>query len=273
MLSLAHILLEAAASLPALLDTAAIPTPAAGKPIGTFADLLSLLANLDTALDTVVTQLGGWGYLFLAVTVFLETGVVVLPFLPGDSLLFAVGLVAARGLLNPFLAFSLLSLAAIAGDSAGYWIGHWFRDHVAQGKRLALIRPSHLARTEAFFRTHGPKAVMLARFVPIVRSLTPFATGLAAMPYSVFIRFSVVGSALWVSSFVGLGFWLGHFEFVRKNFPYVALGVVLVTILAMINEYLKGRREEPGAATAALRPTPTDQPGAAVLNEDQANGG
>ncbi len=274
MLSLAFILPDAAASLSGLLNAAAAlaaAPPGDPQPIGTLADLLSLLTNLDTALDTVVTRLDAWVYVFLALTVFLETGVVVLPFLPGDSLLFAVGLVAARGSLNPFLAFSLLSLAAVAGDSAGYWIGHWFRDHVAQGKRLALVRPSHLAKTEVFFRTHGPKAVMLARFVPIVRSLTPFAAGLAAMPYAVFLRFSVVGAALWVGSFVSLGFWLGHFEFVRKNFPYVALGVVLVTILAMINEYLKGRREEPPAPTAALRPTPTDQPGAAVLNDEPTN--
>lgn len=262
MFSLAIILLDSAA------PAAAAAVPVAPQPIGTFSELLSLLANLDTALDTVVAQLDAWVYLFLAVTVFLETGVVVLPFLPGDSLLFAVGLVAARGPLNPFLAFSLLSLAAIAGDSTGYWIGHWFRDHVAQGNRLALIRPSHLAKTEVFFRTHGPKAVMLARFVPIVRSLTPFAAGLAAMPYAVFLRFSIVGAALWVGSFVSLGFWLGHFEIVRKNFPYVALAVVLITLLAMVNEYLKGRREEPHAPTAALRPTPTDQPGAAVVNDD-----
>ena len=201
-----------------------------------FADLLSFLTHIDTALGDIIREQGGWTYLLLGVTMFLETGVLVLPFLPGDTLLFAVGTFAARGNLDVWLVFSIMTLGAVAGDSMGYALGCLFRDYLAAGKRIKLINAAALEKTRAFYAKHGAKAIMLARFIPVVRCLAPFTAGLARMPYVELLKYSVVGSALWVGSFVAAGYFLGEIEIVRKWFPIVAMLVIGLTVVGLLRE-------------------------------------
>jgi len=166
---------------------------------------------------------------------------VVTPFLPGDSLLFASGAFAALGYLNLAWLLLLLALAAILGDTANYWIGHLLREQVHAGK-IRFIKQAHLERTHAFYEKHGGKAVVLGRFVPIVRTFVPFVAGVGAMTYPRFIFYNILGGALWTSLFLGAGYFFGNIPVVKENFTFVVLGIIAVSVLPMVIEYLKGRR-------------------------------
>lgn len=208
---------------------------------------LDVLLHLERYLDTWAANYGAWMYVILFLIIFAETGLVITPFLPGDSLLFAVGAIAARGVLSLPLVILLLSLAAIAGDTVNYSAGRYFGEHIL--KRFSrLVKPEHLKRTHDFYEKYGAKMIVLARFVPIVRTFAPFVAGIASMSYRVFAVFNVTGGVFWISSMTFAGFAFGNLEFVRRHFSAVVLAIVLISITPMIIEYLRVRRQRSASA-------------------------
>jgi membrane-associated protein len=210
--------------------------------------LIDFVLHIDKHLGAFVGNHGGWTYGLLIGIIFCETGLVVLPFLPGDSLLFTTGALAASfpDKLNIWLLFVVLSAAAIIGDTVNYSIGraNGLRSLVL---RFPLVKPSHLQRTEKFYETYGAKMIVLARFVPIVRTFAPFIAGIGKMPYRTFIVYNVVGGLLWVGICLAAGSFFGNIPVVKKNFELVVLGIIFVSILPLAIEYLRarGRRHSP----------------------------
>ncbi len=215
----------------------------------TLKSLLDLLLHLQEHLTSFTTEHGPLVYALLFGVIFAETGLVVTPFLPGDSLLFAVGAVAANphSGLNAFYAAAVVMLAAFLGDNFNYFIGRRLGRGLA-ARYPRLIRPQHLARTEMFFAAYGAKTVILARFVPIVRTFAPFVAGMGAMNFPRFLLFSLLSTTLWVVLLVPCGWLFGGIPAVKKHFELVVVGIVFVSILPMVVEYWKARRQ--GAAAA-----------------------
>jgi membrane-associated protein len=210
--------------------------------------LVDFVLHVDVHLADVVARYGLWTYALLFLIVFCETGLVVTPFLPGDSLLFAAGALAATTAMEPGWLFLLLSAAAILGDSANYQIG---RRLGARALRARWIKPEHVARTEAFFERYGGKTIVLARFVPIVRTYAPFVAGVARMRYSRFLFYNVLGGVLWVGLFVGSGYWFGNLPWVRRRFGVVVVAIVVLSLLPMVEEWARARRRRGRAGHAA----------------------
>lgn len=208
----------------------------------TLAFLIDFILHLDTHLSQIISQYGAWTYGILFSIIFIETGIVLMPFLPGDSLLFAAGAFAATGALNVFILWFLLTVAAILGDTVNYWLGHHFGQLAFNG-RIRFLNPKHLERTHAFFAKHGGKAVVLARFVPIVRTFAPFVAGAGAMNYSRFLTFNVSGGFIWVTLFLLVGYFFGNLPFVRDNFSLVILAVILISLVPILVEFIQHRRQ------------------------------
>ncbi|NOT26355.1 MAG: DedA family protein [Acidobacteria bacterium] len=211
-------------------------------------ELLDLLLHVDVYLLELVMNYGIWIYAILFLVIFAETGLVVTPFLPGDSLLFAAGALAASGALDVAGVSLLLIVAAILGDAVNYSIGRMVGTrviHLAQTDPRwgRWIKPAHLAKAHEFFERHGGKAIVLARFMPIVRTFVPFVAGVAEMGYPSFALYNVTGAVAWVGICVGAGYIFGNVPIVKDNFSLVALGIVFVSILPMVFEYLKYRRQ------------------------------
>ncbi len=210
--------------------------------------VIDLFLHFDVHLEAFVAQYGVLVYGLLFAIVFAETGLVVVPFLPGDSLLFAAGALAATGALDIRLVVVLLLLAAVAGDAVNYSIGRYFGPRVfsahQRGTRLQrALNPEHLDRAHAFFELHGGKAVVLARFVPIIRTFVPFVAGAGAMRYRTFAFFNVAGAVLWVVGCVGAGFVFGNVPIVKDNFSIVVLGIVAVSLIPVLTEWLRHRKK------------------------------
>ena len=209
--------------------------------------LIDIFLHLDAHLAELTASYGPWIYAILFAIIFAETGLVVTPFLPGDSLLFACGALAAVGILNPWLAVLLLLVAAIAGDAVNYAVGRYVgsRVFIAEDRTSfwhRLLNREHLDRTHAFFEKYGGKAVVLGRFVPIVRTFVPFVAGGGAMTYGTFAFFNVAGALLWVGICFGAGLLFGNVPIVKDNFSLVAIGIVLVSVIPIGIELLKKRR-------------------------------
>ncbi len=209
--------------------------------------LIDLFLNLDQHLVALAGAYGPWIYLVLFLIVFAETGLVVTPILPGDSLLFAAGAVAATGALNVWMVLGLLLAAAVLGDAVNYSVGWYIGPRIftasdTTGVLHRLLNRDHLARAHAFFERHGGKAVVLGRFVPIVRTFVPFVAGAGDMTYSTFAFYNVAGALLWVGTCVGAGYGLGNVPIVKENFSLVALGIVFVSVLPAVFEMLKSMR-------------------------------
>ena len=204
--------------------------------------------HLDQHLAEVIRSYGTWTYALLFAIVFLETGLVVTPFLPGDSLLFAAGSFAALGALDIRLLFLLLVGAAVLGDNVNYAVGHYLGPRVFHYQRSRFFNPDHLRKTHRFYERYGVKTIIIARFVPIVRTFSPFVAGIGAMSYLRFLAFDVVGGILWVGICTCAGYFFGNMPFVRKNFSLVIVAIVLVSILPALVEYLRHRA---GARRAA----------------------
>lgn len=214
------------------------------------ADLVDLFLHLDEHLTVVTQTYGSLTYLFLFLVIFMETGLVVTPFLPGDSLLFAAGALAAldgSGLKVGVL-FVLLFAAAIIGDTVNYHIGKALGPRVFE-QNYRFLKREYLERTEAFYAKHGGKTIILARFVPIVRTFAPFVAGVGTMSYGRFITFNIVGGFLWTFLFTFGGYFFGNFPIVKENFELVIIGIILVSIMPMVIEWLRGRRHTPASAT------------------------
>jgi membrane-associated protein len=211
-------------------------------------ELIDFILHIDAHLTDFVVQYGGWVYGLLFAIVFAETGLVVTPFLPGDSLLFAAGGLAATGALDIRVVVVLLIVAAIAGDAVNYSVGRYvgprmFRADDSAGVLHRLLNRHHLDRAHEFFERHGGKAVVLARFVPIVRTFVPFVAGAGAMRYSVFAFYNVAGAFLWVAVCVGAGYLFGNVPIVKENFTIVALGIVGLSLIPVLVEYLNHRKK------------------------------
>jgi membrane-associated protein len=203
--------------------------------------LVDLFLHLDTHLSQVIAQYGTGTYLILFLIVFCETGLVVTPFLPGDSLLFAAGTFAALGQLDLWLMMLLLAAAAVLGDTVNYWVGSAIGPRAFSGE-LRFLKKEHLDRTRAFYEKHGGKTIILARFVPIVRTFAPFVAGVGTMSYRHFLLFNIAGAVLWVGLLVPAGYFFGNIRVVRENFTIVILAIVAISVMPVVVEALRGRR-------------------------------
>jgi membrane-associated protein len=206
--------------------------------------LIDLFLHLDQHLSEVISRYGVWTHLILFLIVFAETGLVITPFLPGDSLLFAAGTFAALGSLDLGLLVVLLIGAAIIGDTVNYWVGAWIGPRAFSGN-VKLLRKDYLDRTHAFYEKHGGKTIILARFVPIIRTFAPFVAGVGAMSYPRFLTYNIVGAVLWVGLFVPAGYFFGNIPTVRKNFTLVILAIIALSVLPIAIEAIRARRSRP----------------------------
>ncbi|MHB8776549.1 MAG: DedA family protein [Anaerolineales bacterium] len=204
-------------------------------------NLIDIFLHLDEYLSSIIAAYGTWTYAILFIVIFIETGLVVMPFLPGDSLLFAAGTFAALGSLNIWLLVGLLIGAAFLGDTVNYFIGHYLGE---RAYNIKWIKKEYFDKTHAFFEKHGGKAIFLARFVPIVRTFAPFVAGIGKMTYGYFITYNIVGGVTWVLLFTFTGYLFGNIPFVKKNFEYVIIVIILVSVLPMLFEWLKSRNKK-----------------------------
>jgi membrane-associated protein len=205
--------------------------------------LIDLFLHLDKHLSTIIQSYGTWTYALLFLVIFMETGFVVTPFLPGDSLLFAAGTFASPALgspLNIWVIWGLLCVAAVAGDTANYWIGHLIGPRAFSGE-VRFLKKQYLDRTHAFYERHGGKTIVLARFVPIIRTFAPFVAGVGEMSYGKFISFNLIGGVAWVSLFTWGGYFFGTLPFVQNNFSLVVLAIIFLSILPAVIEVIKER--------------------------------
>ena len=202
--------------------------------------LIDLFLHLDVHLNELILQYGAVTYIILFLVIFAETGLVVTPFLPGDSLLFAAGTFAAIGSFDVALLFILLCIAAILGDTVNYWIGHYIGPKVFH-KETKFIKKEYLVRTHNFFEKHGGKTIIIARFIPIIRTFAPFVAGVGAMTYSKFILYNITGGTVWVAMFVFGGYYFGNIPVVKNNFSIVIVVIILISVLPGVIEYFRHR--------------------------------
>lgn len=203
---------------------------------------VDLFLHLDRHLSAVIAAHGPWTYAILFAIVFCETGLVVTPILPGDSLLFAAGALAALGSLDPWILFWLLSAAAVIGDMVNYWTGHYFGARIFKPD-ARVLKTEYLERTQAFYARHGGKTIVIARFVPIIRTFAPFVAGMGRMPYRRFFLYNVVGALAWVSICVAAGYFFGNIPVVKANFSLVVLGICFVSVLPVLIGWAKSRKQ------------------------------
>jgi membrane-associated protein len=204
--------------------------------------VIDFFLHLDLKLSLVIVDYGGWTYGILFLIIFLETGLVVTPILPGDSLLFAAGTFAALGSFKIFWLWLLLATAAILGDTANYWIGHFLGDKlIASNSRF--INKAYLERGQQFYEKHGAKTIVLARFVPIVRTFAPFIAGVSRMNYGKFIVYNIFGGLAWVSLFVFGGYFFGNLPIVKNNFSLVVLAIIVLSVMPMVIDITRSRRQ------------------------------
>ncbi|HEX8372536.1 MAG TPA: DedA family protein [Chthoniobacterales bacterium] len=214
------------------------------------AEFIDFFIHAEKHLVTFTQNYGIWIYALLFAIIFCETGLVVTPFLPGDSLLFAVGALAAQGILDWKIITPLLLGAAIIGDSVNYSIGKWFGPKVFQREDGRFLKKEYLMKAHAFYEKYGGRAIILARFVPILRTFAPFVAGVGSMNYAKFIFYNIAGAIIWIGSFIGAGYFFGALPFVQKNMKMVILGIIIVSILPLVWEFVKHRMEKSRATTA-----------------------
>lgn len=202
--------------------------------------LFDFILHIDKHLGEIIAQYGYWTYSILFTIIFLETGVVVTPFLPGDSLLFAAGAIAATGALDVWVLFVLLAGAAILGDTVNYWIGNRIGPRVFE-QDVRFFKREYLERTQKFYEKHGGKTIFLARFIPIIRTFAPFVAGVGTMRYRKFIVYNVVGALVWTSVFIFAGYYFGNIPFVRDNFGLVVIAIILISVLPVGYELIQHR--------------------------------
>jgi membrane-associated protein len=205
-------------------------------------NLIDFILHVDVHLGEIIRDYDTWTYGILFLIIFLETGFVVTPFLPGDSLLFAAGSFAARGDLNPVYLFILLSIAAVVGDTINYSIGAYIGPRAFSGE-IKFLKKEHLDRTSEFYDKHGGKTIILARFIPIIRTFAPFVAGIGTMTYSHFILYNVIGGISWVAIFIFGGYYFGNLPFVRDNFEIVIFTIIFISFIPPVLEFFKARKE------------------------------
>lgn len=203
--------------------------------------LVDLFLHLDVHLSELIAQYGTVTYVLLFLVIFGETGLVVTPFLPGDSLLFAAGTFAAKGAFNPHFLFIILVIAAVLGDTVNYWIGHLAGPKIFHKEKVRFFKKEYLERTHKFYEKYGGKTIIIARFVPIVRTFAPFVAGIGSMTYSKFIAYNVIGGTVWVALFVYGGYFFGNISFVKNHFSITIMVIILISLVPGIVEYVKHR--------------------------------
>ena len=204
---------------------------------------ISLILHLDKYLDSIVQNYGSWIYIVLFAVIFAETGLVIMPFLPGDSLIFVAGTLAAKtAALNIFLLFFLLAAAAILGDTINYWIGKYLGRKIEKSR---WIRQEYIERTNQFYKKHGGKTIILARFIPVIRTFAPFVAGLGKMEYIRFLSFNVIGGITWVALFVFGGYYFGTIPWVEKNLTLVILAIIILSFIPAMIELLRHKKRSP----------------------------
>ena len=201
-----------------------------------------ILLHLDKYINVVIQDYGQWTYLILFLIVFCETGLVVTPFLPGDSLLFVAGAFAALGSLNLVWVLVLLSVAAILGDTINYWVGNFIGPKVFQMQNSRIFKKEYLDRTHQFYEKYGPITIVIGRFVPIIRTFAPFLAGVGSMTYGKFLIYNVVGGLLWIFSFTLGGYFFGNLPFVKKNFTFVIFAIIIISVMPTVIEYFRQRK-------------------------------
>ena len=220
-----------------------------------FQSLFDLFMHLDEHLGLIIAKYDTWTYLLLFLVIFMETGLVIFPFLPGDSLLFAAGTFASPALnspLNIWVLLGLLSVAAILGDTVNYWIGHFIGPRAFSGN-VRFLKKDYLDRTHAFYEKYGGKTIVIARFVPIVRTFAPFVAGVGAMSYGKFISYNVIGGLAWVFLFTLAGYFFGNLPFVKDNFSLVVIAIILISVLPAVYEVVKERLQRSKVKTKDSR--------------------
>jgi membrane-associated protein len=208
-----------------------------------FKFFIDFILHLDTHLSELIQSYGTWTYGILFLIVFLETGFVVTPFLPGDSLIFAAGTFAARGDLSVLTIFVLLSAAGVLGDTVNYWIGKIIGPKVFHKEKSWIFKKEYLDRTHAFYEKYGAETIIIARFVPIIRTFAPFVAGIGRMSYGKFLSYNVVGGIGWVALFTFGGYFFGNIPFVRKNFSLVIFAIIIISVIPAVVEFLKHRKK------------------------------
>ncbi len=203
--------------------------------------LIDIFLHLDKHLSLYMDEYGIYIYIILFAIVFCETGLVILPFLPGDSLLFATGALVAAGSIKLLPIYIILCIAAIAGDTVNYTIGHFLRDKVIAREKIRFVKKEYLDQTSEFFEKHGSATIILARFIPIIRTFAPFVAGVGKMPYSKFISYNAIGGILWVTIALFAGFFFGNIPVVKDNFSIVILGIVVVSLLPVVFTIIKNK--------------------------------
>jgi membrane-associated protein len=208
--------------------------------------LFDFIMHIDVHLNTLIVTYQLWTYLILFAIIFCETGLVITPFLPGDSLLFATGALAATAgsPLKVHWLFLVLAVAAVLGDTVNYWIGHAIGPKIFSQKKIRFLKKEHLERTHQFYEKHGGITIVLARFIPIIRTFAPFVAGIGRMSYWRFIAFNVAGGVAWVALFVFGGYFFGNLPMVRRNFTVVIIAIIFISILPGVIEYLRQRRKK-----------------------------
>lgn len=201
--------------------------------------LIDFILHIDKYLEILIQSYGILVYLFLFLIIFLETGIVITPFLPGDSLIFVAGTFAAAGSFNIFLLFILLAIAAILGDTLNYWLGNKFGEKVFS----RFIKQEHLGQTRLFFHKHGKKTIVLARFVPIIRTFAPFVAGIGKMEYKTFLSYNIIGGISWVAIFTFAGYFFGNIPIVKNNLNIVIIAIIIISFIPVIREYIKQKKE------------------------------
>lgn len=210
------------------------------------AQVVDFFLHLDKHLAGIINEYGTLTYVILFLIVFTETGLVIMPLLPGDSLLFATGaLAASTGALNPWIVIPLLIVAALMGDNVNYFVGKFLGSTIKKRERILFFKREYLEQTEAFYQKHGGKTVIMARFIPIVRTIAPFVAGAGSMTYSRYILFCVVGALLWVPTLTMLGFFFGNLPIVKQNFELVIFGIIGLSVLPMAWQFVKAKFMRP----------------------------
>jgi membrane-associated protein len=206
-------------------------------------EIIKLLLHFDEHLANLINAIGPLSYVVLFLIIFAETGLVVVPFLPGDSLLFVVGTLSGSGFLNIWISYLTLLAAAIIGDTVNYWVGHRIGPKVFSNENSKLFKKEYLEKTREFYEKHGGKTIILARFLPIIRTFAPFVAGVGKMHYSTFLLYNITGAFIWVTTITFAGYFFGGLSVIRDNFEYAVIGIVLISLIPMVFEYLKYKSE------------------------------
>lgn len=206
--------------------------------------IINFILHIGDHLQQIVNDYGSWVYAVLFAIVFCETGLVVLPFLPGDSMLFAAGSIAAIGGMNIFVLIGLLILAAVLGDFVNFEIGKHFGKKLFANPNSRIFKPQYLEKTHEYYAKYGGRTIIIARFVPIVRTFAPFVGGMGQMPYREFVKYNLIGAVVWVTGFTLLGYFFGNLEIVKKNFSLFLIGIIVVSVLPMVIEIWRARKSK-----------------------------